>query len=183
MSSQPLASVTTRPPGSGRAATAPTTSSRRHRSRSAWCCARGRPGAPVLLPRRAAEHDQAVVAAAPRSTSSTTAVSELDGSSGTATYGPPYNHNSDGQHMAFIHLQKWFGVSHPINTAQDFVLAPLRSTDRPARSRRRRPRSTRRPRPSCRPRGRTTTPTRWPRPRSDPATSSWCRRADTARFP
>src|SRR5437588_1228892 len=28
----------------------------------------------------------------------TTAVSELDGSSGTAGYGPPYNHASDGQH-------------------------------------------------------------------------------------
>jgi hypothetical protein len=55
----------------------------------------------------------------------TTAVTELDGSSGTATYGPPYNHASDGQHAAFIYLQKWLGVSHPINTAQDFVLMPL----------------------------------------------------------
>jgi hypothetical protein len=63
----------------------------------------------------------------------TTAVSELDGTSGTATYGPPYNHASDGQHMAFIRLQKWLGVSHPINTAQDFVIAPLRSiTGQPA---------------------------------------------------
>jgi hypothetical protein len=57
----------------------------------------------------------------------TTAVSQLDGSSGTATYGPPYNHASDGQHAWFIHLQKWFGVSHPIDTVQDFVIAPLRS--------------------------------------------------------
>jgi hypothetical protein len=57
----------------------------------------------------------------------TTAVSELDGSSGTAGYGPPYNHNSDGQHMAFIHLQKWLGVSHPIDTAKDFVIAPLQA--------------------------------------------------------
>ena len=55
----------------------------------------------------------------------TTAVSELDGTSVTAGYGPPYNHNSDGQRIAFIHLQKWFGVSHPIDTAKDFVLAPL----------------------------------------------------------
>jgi len=62
----------------------------------------------------------------------TTAVSELDGSSATAAYGPPYNHNSDGQHEWFIHLQKWLGVSHPINTPQDFVLAPLGSiTGRP----------------------------------------------------
>ena len=57
----------------------------------------------------------------------TTATTELDGSSGTGGYGPPYNHASDGQHMLFIHLQKWLGVSHPVDTAQDFVLAPLRS--------------------------------------------------------
>ncbi len=57
----------------------------------------------------------------------TTAVSELDGTSGTATYGPPYNHNGSGQHEWFIYLQKWLGVSHPINTARDYVLAPLSS--------------------------------------------------------
>jgi hypothetical protein len=63
----------------------------------------------------------------------TTASTELDGTSGTGTYGPPYNHGSDGQHMAFIHLAKWAGVSHPINSAQDFVLAPLHSlTGQPA---------------------------------------------------
>jgi hypothetical protein len=56
-----------------------------------------------------------------------TATTELDGSSGTGGYGPPYNHASDGQHMWFIYLQKWFGVSHPVDTAKDFVLAPLRS--------------------------------------------------------
>jgi hypothetical protein len=63
----------------------------------------------------------------------TTAVSELDGSSDTAGYGPPYNHNSDGQHMAFIYLQRWLGVSHPIDTAKDFVIAPLLAIpDQPA---------------------------------------------------
>lgn len=63
----------------------------------------------------------------------TTATTELDGSSGTGGYGPPYNHNGDGQNIWFIHLQKWLGVSHPINTATDFVLAPLRSiTGQPA---------------------------------------------------
>jgi hypothetical protein len=63
----------------------------------------------------------------------TTAVTQLDGSSGTATYGPPYNHASDGQHILFIRPQKWLGVSHPVNTAQDFVLAPLRAiTGQPA---------------------------------------------------
>jgi len=54
-----------------------------------------------------------------------TAVSELDGTSGTATYGPPYNHNGEGQIVWFIHLQSWLGVSHPINTAQDYVYSPL----------------------------------------------------------
>jgi len=63
----------------------------------------------------------------------TTAVTQLDGSSGTATYGPPYNHASGGQHILFIRPQKWLGVSHPVNTAQDFVLAPLRAiTGQPA---------------------------------------------------
>jgi hypothetical protein len=64
----------------------------------------------------------------------TTAATELDGSSGTAGYGPPYNHESGSvQHAWFLHPQRWLGVSHPINTAQDFVLAPLRSvTGQPA---------------------------------------------------
>jgi len=63
----------------------------------------------------------------------TTATTELDGSSDTGGYGPPYNHASEGQHILFIRPQKWLGVSHPVNTAQDFVLAPLRSiTGQPA---------------------------------------------------
>jgi len=63
----------------------------------------------------------------------TTAVSELDGSSTTAGYGPPYNHNGEGQQIWFVHLQKWLGVSHPIDTAKDFVLAPLSAiTGQPA---------------------------------------------------
>jgi hypothetical protein len=62
----------------------------------------------------------------------TTAVSELDGTSGTAEYGPPYNHSSDGQHAAFIYLQKWLGVSHPINAANAYVYEPLQSVTDPA---------------------------------------------------
>jgi hypothetical protein len=62
----------------------------------------------------------------------TTAVSELDGTSGLAGYGPPYNHNSDGQHIAFLYPQKWLGVNIAIKTGQDLVLAPLRTiTGRP----------------------------------------------------
>jgi hypothetical protein len=63
----------------------------------------------------------------------TTATTELDGSSGTGGYGPPYNHASDGQHILFLRPEKWMGVKVPIDTAQDFVLAPLRSvTGQPA---------------------------------------------------
>ena len=54
-----------------------------------------------------------------------TAVTELDGTSGTASYGPPYNHNGAGQDIFFLHLQKWLGVHQPVDAAQDFVLHPL----------------------------------------------------------
>ncbi|HEY3776319.1 MAG TPA: hypothetical protein VGL69_25215 [Solirubrobacteraceae bacterium] len=57
----------------------------------------------------------------------TTALSELDGTSDTATYGPPYNSASSGQHVLFVHLAKWFGIAHPINAAKDDVIDPLRS--------------------------------------------------------
>jgi hypothetical protein len=61
-----------------------------------------------------------------------TATKELDGSSATGGYGPPYNSASEGQNAWFIHPAKWFGIAHPIDTAQDFVLAPLRSlTEQP----------------------------------------------------
>ena len=56
----------------------------------------------------------------------TTAATELAGTSGTAEYGPPYNHNSGRvQHFLFLHPQRWLGVSHPINTAEDYVIKPL----------------------------------------------------------
>jgi hypothetical protein len=57
----------------------------------------------------------------------TTAVSELDGTSETATYGPPYNHAPGAQFAWFLHLQTWLGVSHPINTAVDYIYQPLSS--------------------------------------------------------
>jgi hypothetical protein len=53
------------------------------------------------------------------------ATRELNGTSDTAEYGPPYNHNGKGQHAAFLYPQKWLGVSHPIDTTNDFVLGPL----------------------------------------------------------
>jgi hypothetical protein len=57
-----------------------------------------------------------------------TAATELDGTSGVATYGPPYNSAPDAaQHMGFFEPAQWFGVHQPIDTAQDFVIKPLRT--------------------------------------------------------
>jgi len=57
-----------------------------------------------------------------------TAITELDGTSGTASYGPPYNSTPDAsQHMGFFEPDQWFGVHQPIDTAQDFVIVPLRT--------------------------------------------------------
>jgi hypothetical protein len=58
-----------------------------------------------------------------------TASSELDGSSGTATYGAPYVNIPDaGQSIGPLHLQRWAGVRHPVDAAKSFVLDPLRTT-------------------------------------------------------
>ena len=58
----------------------------------------------------------------------TTANTELDGTSATATYGPPYNTTPDAsQHFGFFQPQQWLGVHIPIDTAQDFVINPLRT--------------------------------------------------------
>ncbi len=57
-----------------------------------------------------------------------TAITELDGSSGTATYGPPYNATPGAsQSIAGVSPESFFGVHHPIDTANDYVLAPLRT--------------------------------------------------------
>jgi hypothetical protein len=57
-----------------------------------------------------------------------TAATELDGTSGIATYGPPYNHESGSvQHFLLLHPQRWLGVSHPISTAEDYVIGPLQT--------------------------------------------------------
>jgi len=55
-----------------------------------------------------------------------TAAKELNGTSDTAEYGPPYNHSSGSvQHFFILHPQRWLGVSHPIDTAEDYVVKPL----------------------------------------------------------
>ena len=110
-----------------------------------------------------------------------TAVTELDGSSGTASYGPPYNATPDSsQHIGFFEPNQWLGVHQPIDTAQDFVLGPLRTLpnqpvtqqaitvyDRPH------------PRGDSRARGRRPTRRRW-RTRPTSAAGSMCPPAATA---
>jgi hypothetical protein len=55
-----------------------------------------------------------------------TALSELDGTSTTATYGAPYtNDPTAGQKVGPVPLQRWGGQRVPVDTAQDFVLGPL----------------------------------------------------------
>ena len=59
-----------------------------------------------------------------------TVVAELDGSSDTAGYGPPFNKTSGAsQTIGKVSLtgiaNSIFGVTQPINSANDFVLAPL----------------------------------------------------------
>ncbi len=57
-----------------------------------------------------------------------TAATELNGTSETATYGPPYNTNGSPQKILFSPAN-WFGVTQPItDTAQTFVLGPLAQT-------------------------------------------------------
>lgn len=61
-----------------------------------------------------------------------TALSELNGTSATATYGPPYN-TANGQlqalpaPLAWVSPQKWAGVRIPVDAAEDLVLRPLRA--------------------------------------------------------
>jgi hypothetical protein len=54
-----------------------------------------------------------------------TAASELDGTSETATYGPPYNSGSGSTQTILFSPEKIVGVHQAINAAQTFVLVPL----------------------------------------------------------
>ena len=61
-----------------------------------------------------------------------TALSELDGSSTSAGYGPPYNSTPGaGQKIGPLSLQRAAGVRHPVDSAQDFVLTPLANAPQP----------------------------------------------------
>jgi hypothetical protein len=54
-----------------------------------------------------------------------TAATELNGTSGSATYGPPYNNGTEGVQSLGFAPAKITGVTQPIDTAHDFVLGPL----------------------------------------------------------
>ncbi|MGH3231838.1 MAG: cytochrome b N-terminal domain-containing protein [Streptosporangiaceae bacterium] len=56
-----------------------------------------------------------------------TAATELDGTSLTASYGPPYNTSGTPQSEWFAPAN-WAGVRQPIDPAQTFVLGPLAKT-------------------------------------------------------
>jgi Cytochrome b(N-terminal)/b6/petB len=54
-----------------------------------------------------------------------TAATELNGTSETATYGPPYNNVTGNTQSLLFAPADITGVTQPVNSAQDFVLAPL----------------------------------------------------------
>ena len=60
-----------------------------------------------------------------------TAVAQLAGTSDSAGYGPPYNNASDGVSLGPLFLQKWGGVTQPVDNAQDMVIGPLQSQVEP----------------------------------------------------
>jgi hypothetical protein len=57
----------------------------------------------------------------------TTAVTELDGTSTSASYGPPYNHAAPGQKIGPLGLAKLAGNRIPVNPPLDFVVGPLQT--------------------------------------------------------
>lgn len=58
------------------------------------------------------------------------ALTELEGTSDSATYGPPYNKSSgEVQSIGSVSIQRALGVTYPIDTAKAFVLDPLSTID------------------------------------------------------
>ena len=56
----------------------------------------------------------------------TTAAQELQGTTLSSQYGPPYNQGTGSvQSWGFFSPQSWFGVRVPVDSGQDFVLKPL----------------------------------------------------------
>ncbi len=57
-----------------------------------------------------------------------TTTGELAGTTISAAYGPPYNNAAEGLKLGPLKLQKWSGVTIPVNPSSDFVLTPLKSS-------------------------------------------------------
>jgi hypothetical protein len=58
------------------------------------------------------------------------AASELNGTSETATYGPPYNNAGGSVQKLLFSPQTIVGVTQPVNASQTFVLSPLTTLSR-----------------------------------------------------
>jgi hypothetical protein len=54
-----------------------------------------------------------------------TAAAELNATSASSQYGPPYNNGTGSVQKLLFSPQTWFGVTQPLNSAQDFVITPL----------------------------------------------------------
>ncbi len=62
-----------------------------------------------------------------------TAIAELDGTSATATYGPPYNDTTgSSQSIGPFSPEQWLGVHHPIDTAIRLRHCTAHDASRPA---------------------------------------------------
>lgn len=57
-----------------------------------------------------------------------TTTGELAGTTISAGYGAPYNNASEGLNLGPLKIQKWMGVTIPVNPAVDFVVDPLKSS-------------------------------------------------------
>ena len=58
----------------------------------------------------------------------TTATEELAGTTVSATYGAPYNTGTGSvQSLGFFSPQRWAGAREPVDSAEEFVLGPLRA--------------------------------------------------------
>ena len=55
-----------------------------------------------------------------------TTTGELAGTTISAAYGAPYNNASEGLSLGPLKIQKWAGVTIPVNPAVDFVVYPLK---------------------------------------------------------
>ena len=84
-----------------------------------------RPGRPAVLPGRAAGHRSRPGPGSRPADFLGTAATELNGTSETATYGPPYNNQTGSVQRLLFSPQTIPGVTQPVNAAQDFVLGPL----------------------------------------------------------